>query len=99
MIVPELCPDDGLQSQLPEHATAAMSKPVYLPASHSRHAFMPVVAEYFPALQSTQVAALDEPTAAEYFPRPHPTHVADDVAPTALEYLPDSQFTHCGPLT
>ncbi len=23
MIVPELCPDDGLQSQLPEHVTAA----------------------------------------------------------------------------
>ena len=22
MIVPELCPDDGLQAQLPEHATA-----------------------------------------------------------------------------
>ena len=28
MIVPELCPDDGLQSQLPEHVTDVLPVPV-----------------------------------------------------------------------
>ena len=27
MIAPELCPDDGLQSQLPEHVTVAVPLP------------------------------------------------------------------------
>ena len=32
MIVPELCPDDGLQEQLPEHVTVASLVLVLLPA-------------------------------------------------------------------
>ena len=58
-----------------------------------------MTAEYFPALQSAQVALLDAPAAVEYFPLPHPTHVADVVAPTALEYFPDAQFTQPIPTT
>ena len=63
-------------------ATTNVKEPSwYLPTPQNRHALTPVVAEYFPALQSTQVALFDAPDAAEYLPMPHPTHVAADDCP------------------
>ena len=72
MIVPELCPDDGLQSQLPKHVTAVPS--AYFPATQlSQTVLTPDKALYLPASQLVQSAA---PATALYFPASHISHVS-----------------------
>jgi hypothetical protein len=70
VIVPELCPDDGLQAQLPEHVTAVCA---YLPATQLSQAVLtPDKALYLLASQLVQSAA---PATALYFPASHISHV------------------------
>ena len=59
MIVPELCPDDGLQAQLPKHVTAVPS--AYFPATQlSQTVLTPDKALYLPAGQSMPETTSDE---------------------------------------
>ena len=66
-------------------ATTNVKEPSwYLPTPQNRHALTPVVAEYFPALQSTQVALFDAPDAAEYLPA---TQSVQAVAPLTIPII------------
>ncbi len=51
----------------------------YLPAPHSRHTLRPVVLEYFPAPQSTQVEMLDATASEEYLPATQLVHAVEPV--------------------
>ena len=55
---------------------------LYLPATHVVHAEEPAAAEYLPAAQLTQVAALVAVVAADAVPAGHRLHAAEEVAPT-----------------
>ena len=91
MIVPELCPHDGLQSQLPVHVITfppVQLMQVLAPTfaeywltgqlMQVELTFAPTVPEYLPAAQSVQTEA---PAAAEYVPVGHNEQVSADVAP------------------
>jgi len=60
---------------------------------HTSGLFAPLIDEYFPCTQETQLVSELAASAVEYFPCTQLTQESIDIAPTVIEYVPVLQFS------